>query len=186
MPRSDYSLIPYEVDEITSWLQDYLNENLPGMVTDALPEIHYKLKYIPSDTSIWLKADEISTNNTNWVLKYSCKFSNTAKIMVFKDSVMRFRCELRRQSAQGTAYIKLVYYDGVNETEIASFGSSSSTYAWFNDDFTIPTAIFTDAGVFRIYMCMSRNDYYAYARNIQISGVPAVSETLNFTVIEDV
>jgi len=36
MPGSEYGNIPYEVDEITDWLETWLNANIPDLVTDAL------------------------------------------------------------------------------------------------------------------------------------------------------
>ena len=68
---SEYGNIPYEVDEITSWLETWLNANLPDLIADNVPESlteNIVTRYFASDDLIKSNDAVDSKSSVSWVL----------------------------------------------------------------------------------------------------------------------
>ena len=158
---SDYGSIPYEVDEIISWLQNYLDNNLPNMLSSAGLDSFLSF-YSPSNTQLIIHTTE-HTNSTGSDI-VACTFEIKQKI--HSDSGFKFNVEMKNTS--GGSGCNAGFYK--NDILIGSRQTVNETTYTFKPQ-NINVADWDEGDIIKLKFHRTVSGT-AYVRNISISGDP--------------
>jgi len=177
---SEYGSIPYEVDEITSFLQNYLNDNLSTIVADALGDAYdqiYKLWYLvkSSDLDDLLKSDDDveSTNSTDYIKVKEVTFNPIPYISFSNNPSPTIHIKWEQKSDGMYANYSKIY---VNDSPISSekFWTGDE---WHNFTYDLETLSYNDK--IQIYMKSGLPGYNVYCRNFRFYGI---FEPIKYTI----
>jgi len=170
---SEYGIIPYEVDEIITWLQNYLNTNLPGMVTDALGDAYdqiYKKWYLIKSTNLsdLLKSDDtqVSTKSTDYVKVKEVIFNPTPYISFSDNPSPTVRIKWDHMSGGHYVVYTKIY---VNDIPISPEFWDLSDWTWFTKTYDLENLVYNDK--IQIYMKSGLTNYDVFARNLRFYGI---------------
>jgi len=143
MPGSEYGNIPYEVDEITTWLETWFNDNLPGVLEDALDvslfdPLFKEWNIIYSETLRKSSDVEASTSSASWVKlkEFTIAFSNIIALGTIQLTVKHDHKTVPSGSVTYTRIYKNGVAVGTNRARTAdTWGTwSENIGGWSNGD----------------------------------------------------
>jgi len=168
---SDYGVIPYEIDEITIWLQNYLNENLPDMVTAALPGYYFDPLFKQwrfnksSNLSDLLKSSdtEVNTTSTSYVKVKEITFNPTPEISVAEPCSLHLEWEQKCNAPTHYSYVKVYKNDIGISGDITVLGTIYTLKTYDLEDLNFNDKI-------QLYLHTGTGGDTSYLRNFRIYG----------------
>jgi len=144
MPGSEYGVIPFEADAIITWLETYLDENLPGMISVA------GWTYTASDVQLAIDESVYTEGGESYVKK-----SEITPPSDIYDAELRVKVDIKTSSDIRPMYA-IIYKNGVALSSQQSTTSESYvTKTWdlgpFETGDTIELWIRTGDGVGTCY-----------------------------------
>lgn len=168
MPGSEYSVIPYEVDEITSFLETWLNDNMPGLLEDVLPPSLFdplvkKWDYIISDDLLKSSDAEVTHNTDVYTKKKEITFNPSPSISV-NTSLLRIKWKFKRSGDVGVVRSR-IYINGGAVSDIFSTESTD----WVQKSYDLEASI-SYGDKIQLYLDCGLAGRIVHAKDFRIYG----------------